>query len=232
MLKNQLEIDGVLVEIIRKPIKNMHLRIYPPEAQVKLSAPLRLKLELIRHFLETKRDWIHAQRTRLLSQVSQLSVIFAQGEKFYFLGKPYTLLIHYQQKPASCRIEGDNLHCFIRAEAADVEKERLLQNWYRQEMKKRLPPLIQKWSAVIGVSVNDWGIKQMKTRWGSCNMRDKRIWLNLHLIKKPLACLEYVLVHELIHLLEPHHNKRFYSLMDQFMPGWKNHQIELEGRLV
>ena len=230
MIKNQLEIDGIVVEILRKPIKNMHLRIYPPDGQVRVSAPLRLHLDLIRKQLEARRDWIHAQRTRLRNQITQQATMIETGERLYFLGQAYSLHIHETTKVMKVALEGEFIHCYVKAKASQIEKEKLIHDWYRQQMKVLIPTLLQKWETIIGVQVSGWGIKQMKTRWGSCNTRVGRIWLNLNLIKKPLVCLEYVLVHELVHLLEIHHNKRFYAFMDQFLPQWKDHQFLLEGR--
>lgn len=120
------------------------------------------------------------------------------------------------------------MHCFLRSYALE-DRTQFLQNWYRKQMQLLLPALIQKWEPIIGVSVQAWGIKSMKTRWGSCNVVAKRIWLNLNLIKKPLVCLEYVLVHEMVHLLEANHSKRFYAHMNRLMPQWKEHQHLLES---
>ncbi|WED42533.1 M48 family metallopeptidase [Legionella cardiaca] len=224
MVKHKLEIDGILVEILRKPIKNMHLRVYPPDGQVKVSAPIRFRLETIRQQLETKLDWIHAQRKRLKTQ----PLLLKTGEICHFLGNAYTLLVVEGTSRASVSIEKHVIRCHIKENSTFEERNQLLQAWYRQEMKKLLPPLISKWEPIINVRVYAWGIKTMKTRWGSCNIRAHRIWLNLRLMKKPLSCLEYVLVHEMIHLLEANHNKQFYSLMDKFLPDWRQQQNLLE----
>lgn len=231
MKKNQLEIDGIVVEIIRKPIKNIHLRIYPPDGQVKVSVPLRLHLDLIYRQLSAKSDWIHHQRARLKTQPTQPSFKWETGEQHYFLGKIHTLIIHETETRKRVSIDDKFIHCFVNINTTPAEKKALLQNWYRQQMKTLLPALIEKWESIIGVKINAWGIKIMKTRWGSCNTRAQRIWLNLYLVKKPLVCLEYVLVHELVHLLEANHNKRFYALMDRFMPAWRNYQKLLETNI-
>lgn len=229
MPHNQLELDGIVISIIRKPIKNMHLRIYPPHGEVKVSVPLRFSMALIHRQLEAKRAWIHAQRARLTQNVPQPGPCFETGERHYFLGKSVTLLIHENSKQAKIAMDDHVIHCFTKADSTPSTREALLQNWYREQMKAVLPELLKKWEPIIGVKVNSWGIKLMKTRWGSCNVRAQRIWLNLNLIKKPLVCLEYVLAHEMVHILEASHNKRFHALMTQFMPQWRDYQKQLES---
>ncbi|MBA3537061.1 MAG: M48 family metallopeptidase [Tatlockia sp.] len=226
MTRSQLELDGIVIEILRKPIKNMTLRIYSPDGRVAISAPLKLRLDLIKQQLEAKRDWIHKQRARLITQAVPLAN-YESGEQHYFMGKSYALLIHQVIKPMQVILEDNTMHYFIKPDLPLAERERVLENWYRQRMKEQIPALIAKWEPIIGVSVTSWGIKVMKTRWGSCNPGKKRIWLNLNLIKKPLACLEYVLVHEMVHILEASHNKRFYAFMDEFLPQWRSIKTEL-----
>jgi predicted metal-dependent hydrolase len=117
----------------------------------------------------------------------------------------------------------------VRPELSAAERERVLQRWYRQQLKELIPPLLQKWQLVLGVQVNDWAIKKMKTKWGACNSKAGRIWLNLELAKKPVQCLEYIIVHEFIHLLERHHNDNFAVLMNQFLPQWRSRRSELNA---
>ncbi|WP_026069541.1 M48 family metallopeptidase [Legionella tunisiensis] len=229
MSHTQLEIDGIVISIIRKPIKNMHLRIYPPHGEVKVSVPLRFSMALIHRQLEAKSAWIHAQRARLTQNAPQPDSCFETGERHYFLGKAFTLLIHENSKQAKIAMDDHFIHCFTKTDSTVTTRETLLKSWYREQMKAVLPELLKKWELIMGVKVNGWGIKLMKTRWGSCNVRAHRIWLNLNLIKKPLACLEYVLVHEMVHILEASHNKRFYALMTQFMPQWRDYQKQLES---
>jgi predicted metal-dependent hydrolase len=228
MNKTQLEIDGITIEIVRKPIKNMHLRIYPPDGEVRVSAPLRASLRYIREQLEAKREWLHAQRARLMALPPKNELSMQQGESHYFLGQPYTLHITPTSASPHIQLEHNLLLFRIDPKATIIEKKAHLNQWYKIQMRALIPELIQKWQPIIGVKVAAWGIKTMKTRWGSCNTRAHRIWLNLVLIQKPLACLEYVLVHEMVHLLEPSHNKRFYALMTQFMPEWQNHKKLLQ----
>jgi predicted metal-dependent hydrolase len=223
-----IQLDELSIEVIRKPIKHMYLRINASTGEIKISAPLKLPLSSIQRHVTEKREWIHRAQARLLLRKSMRPTRTMSREEQLFLGKTYTLITHRNATSRSIVIEGEVMHYFLKA--GDVEKELFfLQQWYKQQMHALVLPLIQKWSAIVGVSVQTVGIKAMKTRWGSCNVVARRIWLNLNLIQKPVICLEYVLVHELVHLLEASHNKRFHALMTQFMPEWKQHKRLLEG---
>ncbi|ASQ47137.1 M48 family metallopeptidase [Legionella clemsonensis] len=226
MNKHTIEIDGIVVEILRKPIKNLHLRVYPPDGQVKVSAPLGYRLDAIHAQIQAKINWIHRQQQRFKTQ--QFHPGYNTGEQLYFLGNAYRLINFSQSTGSKVSRVNDAIHCYARRDATREEREKLIQAWHRQEMKALLPILIHHWEPVLGVQVKNWGIKNMKTRWGSCNIRAHRIWLNLRLMTKPIACLEYVVVHEMVHLLEKNHNKRFYALMDRFLPDWRQRQTLLE----
>lgn len=223
-----IELDDLIVHVSRKHIKNMYLRVHSSTGEVSISAPLKLSIDAIKNHLLTKRAWIHAARARIATRVQPRPLLMEAGEKHLFLGEAYDLVIHPGLHPKGIVIEGRLMHCFLQSYALE-DRTQFLQNWYRKQMQLLLPTLIQKWEPIIGVSVQAWGIKSMKTRWGSCNVVAKRIWLNLNLIKKPLVCLEYVLVHEMVHLLEANHSKRFYAHMNRLMPQWKEHQQLLES---
>jgi predicted metal-dependent hydrolase len=225
-----IEFDGINIEILRKPIKNMHLRIYPPDGLVKVSAPLKYSERLILQTLEQKKAWIHEHRERIRSKAPPQETILQTGGFVPFHGKNYLLIIEEHNGPVQIQLRGETLIFYLNPNSSEAQKQAILDNWYKQQMSLFLPALITRWEPVIGVQVNEWGIKKMKTRWGSCNTKAARIWLNLNLVKKPLICLEYVLVHELVHLLEASHNQRFYRLMDRFMPQWREHDYLLEGR--
>jgi predicted metal-dependent hydrolase len=226
-----IELDGISIEVLRKPVKNMTLRIYPPDARVKISAPLKLSERLIRQNIEEKKQWIHEHRERILSRSAAEAPPLQTGSTIPFMGKNHLLIIEEHNGPTQVRLNDELIHCFIRPNSSQAQIQALLDIWYKKQMTTLLPDLIQHWEAVVGVKVAEWGIKKMKSRWGSCNTQVARIWLNLSLIKKPQICLEYVLVHELVHLWEPSHNKRFHSLMTQFMPQWREYQNLLEGRM-
>ncbi|WP_298623746.1 M48 family metallopeptidase [uncultured Legionella sp.] len=226
-----IEIDGISIEVSRKSIKNMNLRIYPPEGEVKVSVPLRYSEQLLRKQLQEKSAWIRANRDKIRERSTYKEERLETGSAIAFKGSNYLLIFEEHHGPSQIKIQGEVLHCYVPHQASYNQKQSVLERWYRKEMELILPDLINHWESVIGVKTKEWGIKKMKTRWGSCNTRAHRIWLNLSLIKKPAVCLEYVLVHELIHLLEPSHNQRFYALMTQFMPQWREYQYLLEGKI-
>lgn len=230
MATQQLEFDGIIIEVHHKRIKHLNLRIYPPDGQVRVSAPLKFSMKQIRMLIEEKGEWIHSQRARIKAQPLAPVLTMQAGENHFFLGTPYPLKVNIQHKKPCLAFLNNEFILTITSSTTACEKKAVFDAWYRQQMSARLPCLIKKWEHVIGVDVREWGVRAMKTRWGSCNIRARRIWLNLSLIQKPLDCLESVLVHEMIHLLEASHNARFYALMDRFMPDWRIAQAPLKMR--
>ncbi|MCA1717404.1 MAG: M48 family metallopeptidase [Actinobacteria bacterium] len=223
-----IEVSGISVEVVRKPIKNLHLAVYPPEGRVRVSAPLRIDDEAVRLAVVSKLRWIRRHQNTFANQPRQSQREMVSGESHYFLGRRYRLRVLEHNGPSRISCNGNTeLTMQVRPGTGRDKREQVLNEWYRRHMKALVPDLIAQWQPVIGVRVADWGIKKMKTRWGSCNIRDCRVWLNLELAKKPPHCLEYVLVHEMVHLLERHHNERFKALMDQFMPQWRLYRDEL-----
>ncbi|WP_133136858.1 M48 family metallopeptidase [Legionella rowbothamii] len=225
-----IELDGISIEVLRKPIKNMNLRIYPPDGLVRVSAPLKYSERLIRKTLEEKKTWIHEHRERMRNRAPLENLPLQTGVSIPFMGKNYLLIIEEHHGPNHVELHDELIHCYIRPGSSPTQLQALVDTWYKRQMELLLPNLLLHWETIVGVKTKQWGIKKMKTRWGSCNPHAARIWLNLNLIKKPKICLEYVLVHELVHMLEPSHNKRFYGFMSQFMPQWREHQHLLEGR--
>lgn len=224
-----IKIDGIPIEVTRKRIKSFNVRIYPPNGEVKASAPLKFSEQLIRHYLLEKKDWIKKQRQHIQNLPAPQEELLQTGAPIEFLGNTYVTLICEHNGPVQIRPIGHLLHCYLKPNTSDAQKKLLLDRWYKYQLEIMLPDMIDYWSHKIGVRVREWGIKKMKTRWGSCNPSAERIWLNLNLAKKPQECIEYVLVHELVHLLEASHNARFYQLMSLFMPNWREYQVLLEG---
>jgi predicted metal-dependent hydrolase len=226
--RETIEVSGISVEVVRKPIKNLHLAVYPPEGRVRVSAPLRIDNEAVRLAVVSKIRWIRRHQNTFADRPRQAQREMVSGESHYFLGRRYRLRVLEHNGPSRISRKGNSeLTMQVRPGTGRDKREQVLNEWYRRHMKALVPDLIAQWQPVIGVRVADWGIKKMKTRWGSCNIRDYRVWLNLELAKKPPHCLEYVLVHEMVHLLERHHNERFKALMDQFMPQWRLYRDEL-----
>jgi len=224
-----LEISSQLsIDVVRKDIKNMHLAVYPPTGRVRIAAPLRIDDEAVRLFAISKIAWIRKNQRNFNSQERQAPRQFKERESHYFLGKRYLLRIIEEEAPPKVVFKTKTyIDLYARPNSTLEQRQTIINEWYRAELKKLIPVIIDKWENQIGISVNDWQVKQMKTKWGTCNIEKKRIWINLELAKKPLHCLEYIVVHEIIHLLERHHNDRFLSLMEKYMPQWKFYREEL-----
>ena len=217
-----IEVSGIRVEVVRKAIKNLHLGVFPPDGRVRISSPMRMGDEALRLAVISRLGWIRRQQARFAGQARQSPREMVAGESHYFLGRRYRLRVIEQPGPYKVVLNGHSyLELYIRPGTDTARREKLLNDWYRSQLKSRIPPLISMWEPVLGVTVAQWGVKKMKTKWGSCNSDAQRIWLNLELAKKPPLCLEYILVHEMLHMLERHHNHRFQSLLDRFYPQWQ-----------
>jgi hypothetical protein len=226
--KHQIIVNNFVVDVIRKDIKNLHLGVYPPAGRIRVAAPLQVNDEAVRLFTISRLAWIKRQQARFADQERQSAREFVSGESHYYQGHRYLLNVIYHKGPPAVIIRNNrSIDLFVRNGSDIVQRERVLHSWYRQQLKAEIAPLITKWEAIIGVQIAEWGVKQMKTRWGTCTIKGRRIWLNLELIKKPIHCLEYVIVHEMVHLLERHHNERFIAHMHRFMPLWQHYRAEL-----
>ena len=226
----ELKIADVQIEIVKKNIKNLHLSVHPPYGRVRIAAPKTMSDEAIRVFAICKLSWIKKQRLKFQNQDRQSEREFISGESHYFLGRRYLLNVIYTSKKQRVElIKNNQIDLYVRENSTTEKREKVMSEWYRSFLKEQIPVIISKWEKEIGVKVNSWGVKLMKTKWGTCNIEAKRIWLNLELAKKSPRCLEYIIVHEMIHLLERNHNDRFHSYMDMFMPNWKEIKAELNG---
>jgi predicted metal-dependent hydrolase len=216
------------VDVVRKDIKNMHLAVYPPTGRVRIAAPLRIDDEAVKLFAISKIAWIRKHQRNFVAQDRQSPREFKQRESHYFQGKRYLLRVFEHNAPAKVELKTKTfLDLYVRPDSTTAQKQTIINEWYRAELKKMIPEIIAKWEQKISVKVSDWQVKQMKTKWGTCNIKEKRIWINLELAKKPLHCLEYIIVHEMLHLIERHHNDRFLALMEKYMPQWKFFKEEL-----
>lgn len=225
---NSINIGDIQIDVIQKNIKNLHLSVHPPDGKVRIAAPKMMNEEAIRIFAITKLSWIKKQRAKYLGQERQSEREFVSGESHYFQGRRYLLNVIYTNKKQRVEIRNNHqIDLHVREGSDVVQREKVMTEWYRSQLKSQIPRLIEKWEKVIGVKVDSWGVKLMKTKWGTCNQEAKRIWVNLELAKKNPRCLEYIVVHEMIHILEKHHNDRFFAYMDQFMPNWKDIKGEL-----
>jgi len=217
---SQRVIAGIDVELTRKSMKYLRLKVSPPDGRVRLSAPHRASQIEIEAMVMERLDWIRAQQDALRASLPTPSELIA-GECVPLWGEEKTLALEFGNSPRKVTSQGEHLH--LRVRVGDTAQQRLavLEDFYRAQLKDRLTAAANTWQPVVGREAHFWGIKKMRTRWGSCNISRKRIWVNLELAKLPLRCLDYVVVHELIHLYEARHNTRFYQLMQAYMPDWK-----------
>jgi len=223
-----IRVSHIEIEVNKKKIKNMYLKVSRQDGKVSVSAPLRTKDDIIKRFVASKLDWIDKQVKKFENRKSLIDLEYKQDEIHYVWGKPYSLEIKYENKKG-VEILDDKLILAIHKDSTIIQRDKLLIEWYRKQLKERLPDLVEKWEYIIGVSIESVRVRNMTTRWGTCNTRDKRICFNLQLAKKPLRCLEYVVVHELVHLLEPSHNVVFKNHMDKYLPNWREIKRELNS---
>lgn len=228
----QIIFSDISVNISYKKIKNLHLRICGQNGDVKISAPQRMNFESIRVFVISKLNWIKKQQARLQLQVREKPKEYLSLENHCLFGKSYCLNLSNCSGKAKVILQDNTIELFVKEKATKEQKEKILHAWYREQLKKIIADYIDKWQSIINVQAQAFSIKKMKTRWGTCNIRTKKIWLNLELAKKSLPCIEYVVVHELVHLLEPSHNKRFVAYMNQFLPNWRVCQEELTKNIL
>mgnify|MGYP003346749168 CR=1 FL=1 len=229
-MRTQVQLGDLAVDVMRKDIKNVHLSVHPPSGRVRIAAPLRMNLDSIRVFAVSKLGWIRQQQRKLRQQEREPPREYLDRESHYVWGKRYLLKVIYADAVPDLQLKHSTLLLSIRPGTSADRRQALLDGWYRKQLKAAIPALIKTWEPRLGVKVERFFVQRMRTRWGSCSPSTRSIRLNAELAKKPRECLEYILVHELVHLLEPTHNHRFIALMDQFIPRWQM-QRELLNRL-
>lgn len=222
-----LNLGSVTVDVVKKDIKNLHLSVYPPTGKVKISAPMRMELDTIRVFAVSKLAWIKEQQKKITAQERETQRNYSERESHYLWGKRYLLKVVERDIPPEITIRHSQIVFQVRPERSAERKQAFLDAWYRAQLKEALPVLLAKWEPLIGVSVERVFIQRMRTKWGSCSRTSPAIRLNTDLAKKPLECLEYIVVHEMAHLIEPTHNNRFITLMDRLMPNWRFYRQQL-----
>ena len=226
-----LNISGIPIEVCKKNIKNMHLYVKPPNGNVVVSAPLSMNDEVIERFVRTKTSWIKKQIAKFANQPRQSEREYVSGETLYVWGKQYYLQTKYGSKN-SLTLFGDKAVLTVRRESTAEQRENFVREWYRDLLKAEAARLLPKWEKITGLKAANWQTKCMTTRWGTCNTKTSKIWLNLQLAKKTPECLEYVILHELVHLVEKSHNERFILLMDKHMPMWREVKTTLNGQTL
>lgn len=227
---NNLLIGNIDIEVITKNIQNIHLSVHPPNGRVRLAVPEGMNNESVRLFAISKLSWIKLQRKKFKNQTRETPREFVSGESHYFFGERY--LLNVVETKSKQRVEIANntyLNLYVRKDSTKEKREHIMNEWYRSKLKLEIPKYIEKWEKNMDVSVNEWNVRKMKTKWGSCRIEDKRILINLELAKKNPRGLEYVVIHEMVHLLERNHNDKFKEHMDEFLPNWRAVRNEING---
>jgi predicted metal-dependent hydrolase len=220
-MPTQIELDDIKIDVVFKDIKNVHLSVYPPNGRVRIAAPLRMNADTIRAFAISKLSWIRQQQEKIQAQERETPREYLCRESHYLWGKRYLLDVVEANSRPDVQLEHAKMILQVRPGTDENRKQAIVEEWYRAQLRQAATPLISKWQPLIGVKVERLFVQRMKTKWGSCSPKSGNIRLNTDLAKKPPECLEYILVHEIVHLLEPTHNARFVSLMDSFVPKWQ-----------
>lgn len=218
-----IQVRGIKVQVVRKAIKNLHLGVYPPNGRVRVAAPKAISNDAIRLAVIGKLGWIGRQRRKFLGQPRQSKRELVSGESHYFLGRRYRLRVVEFEGSAAQGVKKRPaiIELNVRAGAGTSSREAVLDGWYREQLREVADALMEKWQRKLGVEAAEWGIKRMKTKWGACNAQARRVWLNLELVKSPPECIEYIVLHELLHLIARRHDDRFFALIEKHMPGWQ-----------
>lgn len=222
-------VAGLHVQVVRKKIKNLHLGVYPPNGRVRVAAPLSVSDNAVRLAVVKNLGWIKRQRARFEAQPRQPKRQMAGGETHFVFGRRHRLRVLVAATRGIVLRRKSILEIHAPPGTTAAQREQMLQAWYRDQLKNRIPDLLAKWQPRLGVEASHWGIRRMKTRWGTSNPDSRRLLFNLELAKKPVRCLEYLVVHELTHLIERHHNERFLALMDEHLPRWRRARTELNA---
>ena len=226
-----MNIAGIHIEVVKKKIKNMHLYVKPPDGHVSVSAPETMSDAAIERFVRTKLSWIKRQTQSFDQQPRQSKREYVSGETLYLWGKQYFLLVEYGNKN-DVDLRGDSVILTVRKGSAANQRGNVINEWYRKRLKEEITKILPKWEEKTGITATEWKVRYMTSRWGSCNVETGTIWLNLQLAKKSPECLEYIILHELVHLVEKNHNEAFLSLLDLHMPMWREIKAKLNSQTL
>jgi|AntAceMinimDraft_17_1070374.scaffolds.fasta_scaffold00251_15 predicted metal-dependent hydrolase len=226
---SQIKLGDISVDVILKDIKNVHLSVYPPTGRVRISAPSHMSMDTIRVFAISKLDWIKKQQFELKKQKRETQRDFVERESHFVWGKRYLLSVTEHDQAPTITLKGSKMRLAVRPQTDRTKRHAILDDWYREQLKAVIPNFVAKWEPRMGVTVDRFYVRRMKTKWGSCNPAKHSIRLNTELARKPRECLEYLVVHEMAHLIEPTHNARFIALMDRLLPQWRTIRDQLNS---
>lgn len=227
---NHILVGGIDIQVSKKKIKNMYIRVLPPDGIVHIAVPEDTSDDALRMFAVSRIAWVKRQKQKFADQARQTKRQYVSGESYYVWGRRYRLEVVYSAVRNAVYISGNKLVLQVRKESTDKQRENTLNEWYRDQLKLAIPPVLEKCEKIVGVRATEWLVKNMRTKWGSCIPEHKRIWLNLQLAKKSPECLEYVITHELVHMLERNHSERFREYMDKFYPTWRTVKEDLNSQ--
>lgn len=225
---SNIVVSGLEIAIERKDIKNLHIGVYPPYGKIRVATPLKLNDEAVRLAVISRLSWIKKQQQSFLKQPRQTKREMVSGESHYLFGKRYLLDVKYDNTKYQIIKTHHKLELFVKENTTIENRLKVLEKYYRENLTIELDKLIAKWENIIGVEIDSWKIQKMKTKWGSCNIEDKRLLFNLELAKVPIDCIEYIVVHEILHLQERHHNDNFKTLMDKYISNWQSRKESLK----
>jgi predicted metal-dependent hydrolase len=223
-MRTRIQLGKIGVDVIRKDIKNVHLSVLPPAGRVRISVPERMSLDTVRVFAIAKLPWIKKQQNKLREQERETPREYIDRESHHVWGKRYLLKVIEAERSPSVELAHSRMVLCVRPGASRARRNEILEEWYREALRGAIPQVIKKWEGLLGVRVRRFFIQRMKTKWGSCNHRARSLRFNTDLARKPRECLDYIVLHEIIHLLEPTHTPRFMALMDKYMPKWQSHR--------
>ena len=222
-----IQLGDISIEVTRKAVKNVHLSVYPPAGHVTLVVPTDARFEVVRAYAISKLGWIRDQRAKLLAQARESPRQFVERESHYLWGRRYLLSVTEKDEKPSVRLDHRRIFLTVRPGSSRQKRNEVMQEWHRSLLHQAVPKLIRKWEEKLGVTVSGYFLQRMKTKWGGCNPRKRNIRLNTELVRKPKDLLEYVIVHEMVHLIEPKHSERFIALMTEHYPTWREARAEL-----
>lgn len=226
-MKDTIQLGDLTIDVTRKDIKNVHLSVHPPDGRVSLSAPLNTRLEVARAYAISKLSWIRLQQEKLAKQSREKPREFVKRESHYLWGRRYLLDVIVTEDKPNIIIDHKQIHLYVKPGSDKDKKAEILYEWQKSLLHEFIQEVIPKWEKILGVKVKAYFVQKMKTKWGSCNHKSKNIRLNTELVKKPKDLVEYVIVHEMVHLLVPSHNDNFLALMNKFYPNWREARLEL-----
>jgi predicted metal-dependent hydrolase len=228
--RREVRVRDLSVQVVRKDIKNLHLGVYPPNGRVRVAVPVAVSDEAVRRAVIAKLAWIRRQQSKFEGQARQSQREMVSGECHYFMGTRCRLQVVEGDAPRGVVLtRKTTLELHVQPHSTQVKRKQVLYEWYREALKPQVLALLEKWEPTLGVKASFWGVRRMRTCWGTCNRAALRIWLNIELAKKPPQCLEYILVHELLHLIDHTHGERHLSLMDKHIPKWRLYRAELNA---